>query len=302
MDDYYECYNFFQECRSFVIKHQNFLAACKRIREHNENLDPKLLNSFVDLFADVQEEMEATCKEHKCIINYHTDTESESDISDIIESEDSDENETDNDESDENESNTTNESDNEMDDNESDEDKNSEDDEMDYDDDMADFFETTNCCIIELLKPFYEAMIETKQFDVVKKIQIWNDEYEQKCLRFHNWFSPHEKDECSMMMKEILFNYDRDCTNYFKLCESKYIKLLATYCKDVIDEKTGNKMFAQNYAKLIDLEYPLNKKRKLFTRNEIIDKLLKHIRDEAIPILNEYMSERHNHILKKLNT
>ena len=77
MDDYYECYNFFQECRSFVIKHQNFLAACKRIREHNENLDPKMLNSFVDLFADVQEEMEATCKEHKCIINYQTDNESE---------------------------------------------------------------------------------------------------------------------------------------------------------------------------------------------------------------------------------
>ena len=294
MDDYYQCYNFFQECRAFVIKQQNFLAACKRIREHNENLDPSMLNSFVDLFADVQEVMGATCKEHKCIINYHTDNESESDISDIIESEDSDENETEDDKS---ESNTTNESDNE-----SDEEDNSEDDEMDYDDDMADFFETTTCCINELLKPFYEAMIETKQFDVIKKIQIRNDEYEQKCLRFHNWFSPHEKDECSMMMKEILFNYDRDCANYFKLCESKYIKLLATYCKDAIDEKTGNKLFAQNYAKLIDLEYPLNKKRKLFTRNEIINKLLKDIRDVAMPLLNEYLAERHNHILKKLNT
>ena len=294
MDDYYQCYNFFQECRAFVIKQQNFLAACKRIREHNENLDPSMLNSFVDLFADVQEVMGATCKEHKCIIDYHTYNESESDISDIIESEDSDENETEDDKS---ESNTTNESDNE-----SDEEDNSEDDEMDYDDDMADFFETTTCCINELLKPFYEAMIETKQFDVIKKIQIRNDEYEQKCLRFHNWFSPHEKDECSMMMKEILFNYDRDCANYFKLCESKYIKLLATYCKDAIDEKTGNKLFAQNYAKLIDLEYPLNKKRKLFTRNEIINKLLKDIRDVAMPLLNEYLAERHNHILKKLNT
>ena len=301
MNDYYECYNFFQECSAFVIKHQNFLAACKRLKEHNEILDPKMNNSFIELFANVQKEMESTCNEHKCIINHHTDDESESDISDIVESEDSDENETDDDDdSDEKESNTTNESDNEMDDNESDEEDNSEDDEMGYQEDMADFFETTNCCIIELLKPFYDAMIETKQFEVIKKIQFWNDEYEQKCLRYDRWFSPHEKDESAMMMKEILFNYDRDCTNYFKLCESKYIKLLATYCKDVIDEKIGNKMFGQHYAKLIDLEFPLNKKRKLFTKNEIIKKLLNHIKDEAMPILNEYLVERHDHILKKI--
>merc|ERR1711989_120858 len=132
-------------------------------------------NSFIELFANVQKEMKSTCNEHKCIINRHTDDGSVSDISDIVESEDSDENETDDDDSDEKESNTTNESDNEMDDNESDEEDNSEDDEMDYQDDMADFFETTNCCIIELLKPFYDAMIETKQFEVVKKIQFWND-------------------------------------------------------------------------------------------------------------------------------
>ena len=114
MNDYYECYNFFQECTAFVIKHQNFLAACKRLREHNEILDPKMNNSFIELFANVQKEMESTCNEHKCIINHHTDDESESDISDIVESEDSDENETDNDESDEKDSNTTNEFDNEM--------------------------------------------------------------------------------------------------------------------------------------------------------------------------------------------
>ena len=58
MNDYYECYNFFQECSAFVIKHQNFLAACKRLREHNEILDPKMNNSFIELFANVQKEME----------------------------------------------------------------------------------------------------------------------------------------------------------------------------------------------------------------------------------------------------
>ena len=300
MENYYECYNFFKECSAFVIKYQNFITACQRIRDHNLKLDPKMFNLYADLFADVQKEMESTCIEHKCIMNL--DTDNESDISDIEESEDSDKNEIDNDDTDENDSITTDESDNEMDENESDEENDNEEDETDYDHDMADFLKTDNCCILELLKPFYETMIETKQYDVIRKIQIWNDEYEQKCLRFDQWFSPHERDECAMMIKEILYNYDRECTNYFKLCESKYIKLLATYCKYAIDEKTGDKMFGQDYAKLIDLEFPLNKKRKLFTKNDIINKLLDHIRDEAMPILNDYLAERHDNIHKKIST
>ena len=173
-------------------------------------------------------------------------------------------------------------------------------DEIEYDDEMADFFLTEQCCIHELLSPFYETLIETKQFDVVRKIQIWNDEYEEKCLRFDQWFSPHEKDECAIMIREILSNYDREGTDYLKLCGSKYIKLLSTYCKDVIDEKTGKELFAQNYARLNDLEIPLNKKRKLFTKKDIIYRLLKHIRNEAVPILNEYLVERHDNILKKI--
>ena len=197
---------------------------------------------------------------------------------------------------------STDESENEVEESESDEEDNNSEDEMEYDDDMADLFETEQCCIHELLKPFYETMIETKQFDVVRKIQIWNDEYEEKCLRFNQWFSPHEMDECAIMMKEILSNYEKEGTDYLKLCESKYIKVLSTYCKDVIDEKTGKELFDQNYARLIDLEIPLNKKRKLFTKKDVIHRLLKHIRNEAVPILNEFLVERHNNILKRLIT
>ena len=61
-------------------------------------------------------------------------------------------------------------------------------------------------------------------------------------------------------------------------------------------------MFGQDYAKLIDLEFPLNKKRKLFTKNDIINKLLDHIRDEAMPILNDYLADRHDNIHKKIST
>ena len=145
-------------------------------------------------------------------------------------------------------------------------------------------------------------MIETKQFDVIRKIQLWNDECEQKCLRFYKWFSPHEKDECALMMKEIISNFEKEGTNYFKLCESKYIKLLATYCKDVINEKTGKTMFDKNYEKIIDSEFPLNKKRKLFTNSDTINKILDHIRDETMPILKKYLEERQRNILIQMST
>ena len=307
MDDYYQCYNFFKECNAFVIKHQHFLTACKRIRDNDEKLDPKMYDSFVDLFANAEKDMDSTCNEHKCIVNYFTnsDDEMESDISDIEESEDSDQNEIEDDEMDDSDTSSNDESENEVDENESDDEYDediNEVDENEYDDDMADFFKTDKCCILELLKPFYETMIETKQFDVIRKIQLWNDEYEQKCLRFDQWFSPHEKDECALMMKEITFKYEKEGSNYFKLCESKYIKLLATYCKDVIDEKKGTNMFDQNYAKIIDSEFPLNKKRKLFTKDYIIQKLMRQIQDEATPMLNAYFEERHNNIHKKIIT
>ena len=142
----------------------------------------------------------------------------------------------------------------------------------------------------------------TNQFDVVKKIRKLDDENEQSCLRFDKWFSPHEKDECVMMMKEILFNFYSEGTKYFKLCESKYIKLLATYCKDNISEKTGNEMLDKYYAKIVDVEFPLNKKRKLFTNRDIIEKLLDHIRDEAMPILKKYLEERQRNILMQMST
>ena len=124
MNDYYECYNFFKECSAFVIKHKNFITACKRIRDNNGKLDPKMYDAFV------------------------------SDISDIEESDDSDQSENEDDEMDDSDTNSSDESENEVDESESDEEDNNSEDEMEYDDDMADLFETEQCCIHELLKPF----------------------------------------------------------------------------------------------------------------------------------------------------
>ena len=98
-------------------------------------------------------------------------------------------------------------------------------DEVDFDYNMADFFENDNCCIHELLEPFLEALKQTNQFDVVKKIRKLDDENEQSCLRFDKWFSPHEKDECVMMMKEILFNFDSEGTKYLKSVSYTHLTL-----------------------------------------------------------------------------
>ena len=301
MSPYQECYNFFKDCKAFVVLHQRFLTACKTIRDQNVKLDTQMLNLIVDLFADIRKEMNSTCQEHKCIINYHlySDDESDSDISDIAESDDHVSDDEDMDDTD-----TPDESD---DDDESDNEDDSDNegigvDEVDFDYNMADFFQNDNCCIHEILEPFLEALKVTNQFDVVKKIRKLDDENEQSCLRFDKWFSPHEKDECVMMMKEILFNFYSEGTKYFKLCESKYIKLLATYCKDNISEKTGNEMLGKNYAKIVDVEFPLNKKRKLFTNRDIIEKLLDHIRDETMPTLKKYVEERQKNILMQMST
>ena len=304
MSPYQECYNFFKDCKAFVVLHQRFLIACKTIRDQNVKLDTQMLNLIVDLFADIRKEMNSTCQEHKCIINYHlySDDESESDISDIAESDNHESDDEDMDDTDTpGESDDDDESDNEDDEDDSDNEDN-EMDEVDFDYNMADFFQNDNCCIHELLEPFLEALKQTNQFDVVKKIRKLDDENEQSCLRFDKWFSPHEKDECVMMMKEILFNFDSEGTKYFKLCESRYVKLLATYCKDNISEKTGNEMLGKYYAKIVDVEFPLNKKRKLFTNSDTINKLLDHIRDETMPILKKYLEERQRNILMQMST
>ena len=149
MNDYYECYNFFKECSAFVIKHKNFITACKRIRDNNGKLDPKMYDSFVDSFAIAEKDMDSTCNEHRCIVDYfpNANDETESDISDIEESDDSDQSEKEDDEMDDSDPSSTDESENEVDESESDEEDNYSVDEIEYDDEMSDFFLTDQCCI-----------------------------------------------------------------------------------------------------------------------------------------------------------
>ena len=78
--------------------------------------------------------------------------------------------------------------------------------------------------------------------------------------------------------------------------------MLATYCKDNISEKTGNEMLGKHYGKIVDVKFPLNKKRKLFTNSDTINKLLDHIRDETMPILKKYLKERQRNIIMQMST
>ena len=302
MDDYFESYNFFKECTAFANMHQRFLSACQRIKDHKEKVDPKMLDTIAELFVGAKREMESTCIEHKSIINLY-DSDMESDISSIPESTNS---ETENDiekETDESEKETDvseNEDDSDMSDEEA-EDRDADVDEDDYyDEDMADLFHTNNCCIHELIDPFFQAMIETKQTEVIREIQKLNDQYEQSCLRFNGWFSPHEMDECALMMKEIISNYEKEGTAYFKLCESKFIKLLVTCCRETINDKEGKNIFGENYEKIIDSEYPLNKMRKMFTKEDYMVKILDHICYNTMPDVYDYLEERQSNILQKM--
>ena len=62
-----------------------------------------------------------------------------------------------------------------------------EDDEMNYDENRADFFETTNCSIILLGNDIDQTIWCGQKIQILK---VWT-----------KMFSPHEKDKCSMMMK-----------------------------------------------------------------------------------------------------
>merc|ERR1712235_180459 len=99
--------------------------------------------------------------EHKCIVNlYDTDVDMESDISSLQDSEAENEEGSSNDESD---------NENETDESENETDRSEIEDDNDMSDDEADVFQSTNCCIHELIDPFFQAMIETKQTDVIRE-------------------------------------------------------------------------------------------------------------------------------------
>ena len=307
MGDYLECYNFFNECRAFALKHENFLAACKRIKDQNEKVDPQLLNTISELYAEIKREMESTCNEHKCIVDlYDCNIDMESDISDIAESVKLDsekEDEVDDSDSDESEMEDNNSDKSEIEDNSKKiNDESDDEEEGDYDDSLTELFQTYNCCIHELIDPFFQTMVETKQSEIIRRIQKLNDEYEQECLRFDEWFNSHEKDECALLMKDILFECNRQGTKYIKVCESKCIKLLATFCKDKIDSQEGKTMFGKNYEKIIDAEFPLNKKRKIFSKEKNMLELLSHIAVESMPEINEYLVERQKNIILKMKS
>ena len=61
-------------------------------------------------------------------------------------------------------------------------------------------------------------------------------------------------------------------------------------------------MLGKCYAKIVDVKFPLNKKRKLFTNSDTINKLLDHIRDKTMPVLKKYLEERQRNILMQMST
>ena len=79
--------------------------------------------------------------------------------------------------------------------------------------------------------------------------------------------------------------------------ESKYITYTWLFGESIYCISPG-----KHYGKIVDVKFPLNKKRKLFTNSDTINKLLDHIRDETMPILKKYIEERQRNILIQMST
>ena len=310
MTEYLECHNFLKECRTFMEKHEHFLTNCKKLSSKGdpEDVDPYFVDVIAQLYVEVKRWMEKICDEHKCIVyNSQTDEDMESDISDLDNSETNETDESDEDDETEEEEGEEEQEDEENDDEDGNYDSNTDGEESDekIDDndddyeDVIDLFTSNHCCIDEIFNPFFNAMVEQKNLDIIRKIQKYDDHYEENCLRYTIWFNSHEKEECATILKEIFDQYKVEGTKFFKICPSNYIKLFAVCCRDTIDSKIGKKMIGSKFENIRNDSFPLNKKRKLFTKKEIVTKLMKYIEDKTMPQVNNYLEERTKHILSK---
>ena len=334
MSEYLECHNFFMECRSILNKHEHFLSACRKLSsyKYSKDVDPNFIDVMAKLYIEIKRGMENICDEHKCIIyDSETDEDMESEISDLC---NSDTDKSDTDESDTDESNTdgSNTDDTDVSDEEEEDDKDEDDEEGENDDeeqeenkdtddikdkieseseensnednnidyeDVIDLFTSNHCCIKDIIEPFFNAMVEQKNEDIIRKIQKYDDEYEESCIRYTKWFNSHEKEECATILTEILSHYNIIGTKFFKVCPSNYIKLFAVCCRDSISSNLGEKLIGSSFEKIINDSFPLNKKRKLFTKKDIMEKLMKYVKDKTMPKVHRYLGKRTKYILSK---
>ena len=285
MDNIQICLTFFDDCLTFKEQYRRFKEACESI--DLDDYDDEALKEAAKYYVQVKHELSDIC--HYKIPKSYEDSDDEMDTS-VSEASDDDDS---NNESDSNNMTTDGE------DEEDPHDEEDEEDNEDYDDndDAAILFRPEHCCFDEILEPFFDAMKGNKL--ALSTIQREEDEKEQQYERLEKWFKYREKCLTAKLLQEICHGFNEKQHRFFKLCSSVHIKVLASYCKNIVKANALEEMFGENYNLLIDDNVPLNKKRKIFKDKKNIDNLIAYLKENTLPKVHEFIQARQKHYLQK---
>ena len=307
MNDLETCINFFDECLSFREKYRRFERAC--IRLDPDDFNDESIKEAAEYYVLVKHQLSELChlKFPKIEANDSEDSEEDMDydtsVSEVSNDTDDDtsvsevSNDTDDDDNNEDEDSINDSDSNNMSTDAEDEevDEDDEDDE-DVEDDTI-LFRPEQCCFDKILEPFFDALKGNKL--ALATIQREEDKKEEQYERLENWFEPKEKCLTAKLLQEICQGFYDKQHKFFKLCSSMHIKMLASYCKNIVKAHTLEEMFGDNYKSLIDDNVSLHKKRKIFKDKENIDKLITYLKENTLPKVHEFIQARQQQFLQK---
>ena len=276
------CLTFFDDCLTFKEAYRRFKEACDTI--DLDDYDDESLKEAAEYYVQVKHELSKICH-FKWPKSY---SDSDDDMDDDTSADEVSDESDDHDDQD-----SSNESDNMSTDGEDEEEN---EDEQDLEDDTI-LFTPDNCCFEKVLEPFFDAMKRNKL--ALSTIQREEDEKEEQYERLEKWFESREKCLTAKLLQEICQGFHEKQHRFFKTCSSIHIKVLASYCKNIVKANALEEMFGENYNLLIDDNVPLNKKRKIFKDKDYIDNLITYLKENTLPKVHEFIQARQKHYLQK---
>ena len=273
---------------AFKEKQRKFELACEILGYDIDEVDIKSLKNVVDYYVHVKNELSELCHLKLCKKEFE-DEDMDSGDDDTDDETDDD---TDDDTNDDTDEDTNEDTDDDIEDVTEEED--SKDDNAGEDDSIL--FKPDECCWEKIFTPFNNAMKQKKA--AMLMLRNAEDEMEAQYMRLDQCFKSDEKNLCAKLLQEICYKFDDEGHKYFKNCSSAHIKSLVSYCKDKIKVNVLEEMFGDNYKLLIDENVPLAKKRKVFKNDENIDKLIRYVKENTLPAIDQFIKNKQMKYIK----
>ena len=288
MEYLHTCLNFFDECYQFKERYRKFENACQNLSfEDYEDMDHDILKEAIWTFVQVKQDLSELC--HLKLCKHEFDAYSDGDMDeDMSDSNDESYDDTD----DDSEGDTEKDSEDCIDDS-----QDSVNEGTSTEEDGSILFRSDECCWDKIMTPFYNAIKNKKTAEVM--LRTAEDKMEDQYERLDKCFATNEKTFCAKLLQEICNKYDTEGYKFIKNCSSPHVKLLSSYCKDIIKVDVLEEIFGDNYKLLIDENVPLNKKRKIFKDNKNLDQLINYVKENTLPQVNQFINDKKQQFLEK---